>query len=76
MRRLVTGSILVLAAVVLAAGPALAKQVGANLDPTPAGLSPGDPWTPDLFIVTEAHGLQTAGGPPTLTNPQRVGRDD
>lgn len=68
MRRLVICSVFVLAVAVLAASPAAAKQVGANLDPTaPAGLDPGDPWTPNVFFVTEQHGLQTAGGPPTLT---------
>jgi hypothetical protein len=68
MRRLVTISILVLAGAALAAAPALAKQLGANLDPpAPVGVEPGEPWAPSVFIVTEEHGLQTAGGPPTLT---------
>lgn len=68
MKRLVTILTLGLAALVLAAGTALAKQVGANLNPSiPAGLGPGEPWTPDIFFVTEQHGLQTAGGPPALT---------
>lgn len=67
MRRLVTTLMLGLTAAALAVGPALAKEVGANLDSTPAGLDAGDPWNPQLFIVTEGEGLQTAGEPPTLT---------
>lgn len=67
MRRLVTMLALALAIGALAAGPALAKQVGANLDSTPAGLDAGDSWTPLLFIVRDGHELQTSGAPPTLT---------
>jgi hypothetical protein len=67
MRRLVTMLSLALVVAALAAGPALAKEVGANLDSTPAGLNVGDSWTPLLFIVSEGHELQTSGTPPTLT---------
>jgi hypothetical protein len=67
MRRLLTISILVLATALATAGTALAKETGANLDSTPAGLDAGDPWTPLVFMVTDEHQLQTAGGPPTLT---------
>jgi hypothetical protein len=66
MRRLVTILLLTLVAAALAAGPTLAKEVGANLDSTPAGLDAGDSWTPLVFMVTE-DGLQTNAGPPTLT---------
>jgi hypothetical protein len=67
MRRLVAGSILALTVAAIAAAPALAKQLGANLDSPPSGLDAGEPWTTHVFIVTEEHGLQTEGGPPTLT---------
>lgn len=65
MKRLVP---ILLTAALVAASPALAKEVGPNLDPpAPAGLNPGDPWNTTLFIVTPDHGLQTGTKPPTLT---------
>jgi hypothetical protein len=49
-------SLAVLAAGVLS-GAALAKEMGVELSSTPAGIEPGEPWTPTLYLLA---------GPPEL----------
>ena len=44
MRRIATAAFLALAASVLLASAAWAKEANVELSSTPAGIDPGDPW--------------------------------
>ena len=62
--------LLVLAFALLAAGAfganAFAKEGGVELSSTPAGLGPGDPWTPTLTLI-DVDGRLPANAKPGIT---------
>jgi hypothetical protein len=64
MRPVLAAVIAVLAGAVLAAG-ASAKDANVELSSTPAGIGPGDPWTP-VATVFQAGDRPSSGSSPTL----------
>jgi hypothetical protein len=51
MRRTVTVFMLALVTAAALSAGALAKEGGVELSSTPAGTSPGEPWTPNLILI-------------------------
>jgi hypothetical protein len=51
MRRFVGALLIALVAAAVLSGTAAAKEGGVELSSTPAGMSSGDPWTPELRLV-------------------------
>lgn len=51
MRRFVGSLFIALVAAAVLSGTAAAKEGGVELSSTPAGMSSGDPWTPELRLV-------------------------
>ena len=64
MKRLLIPLTVLVALAVLAA-PAVAKEQGVDVSSTPAGIGPGQPWTPEIRVLADPEAL-SAGSPPTL----------
>lgn len=66
MRQIVTTAVLALVAAGILATATPAKEANVELSSTPAGIHPGDAWTPTITIFLDGHG-PLDGSAPTLT---------
>lgn len=63
MRRFAGLLVLAIVAMGALAGTALAKEAGVELNSTPAGMKPGDPWTPTLSLIGDSPQLRAEAHP-------------